>query len=109
MGPVLFVIFINDLDEGVRNLTLKFADDTKLFSQVSMYEDSEKLQKYLSTQMNGRCCSRLKNANVYIMDTTINSMIILWERNALKQHTREETRGHHHRNTGCIKAMCQGS
>ena len=48
LGPVLFVIFINDLDEGVRNHILKFADDTKLFSQVSMNEDAEKLQKDLS-------------------------------------------------------------
>ena len=49
LGPVLFVIFINDLDEGVRNHILKFADDTMLFSQVSTYEDAEKLQKDLST------------------------------------------------------------
>ena len=49
LGPVLFVIFINDLDEGVRNHILKFADDTKLFSQVSTYEDAEKLQNDLST------------------------------------------------------------
>ena len=48
LGPVLFVIFINDLDEGVRNHILKFADDTKLFSQVSTNEDAEKLQKDLS-------------------------------------------------------------
>ena len=38
LGSILFVIFINDLDEGVRNHILKFADDTKLFSQVSTYE-----------------------------------------------------------------------
>ena len=49
LGPVLFVIFINDLDEGVRNHIFKFADDTKLFSQVSTYEDAEILQKDLST------------------------------------------------------------
>ena len=48
LGAVLFVIFINDLDEGVRNHILKFADDTKLFSQVSTNEDAEKLQKDLS-------------------------------------------------------------
>ena len=49
MGPVLFVIYKNYLDEGVRNHILKFADDSKLFSQVSMYEDAEKLPKDLST------------------------------------------------------------
>ena len=31
------------------NHILKFADDTKLFSQVSTYEDAEKLQKDIST------------------------------------------------------------
>ena len=52
LGPVLFVIFINDLDEGVRNHILKFADDTKLFSQVSTYEDAEKLQITLNEWSN---------------------------------------------------------
>ena len=29
-GALLFVIFINDLDDGVINKLLKFPDDTKL-------------------------------------------------------------------------------
>ena len=53
--------------------------------------ESTSYRDEMSGAVNGRCCSMLKNVNVYITDTTINSMIILWERNALKQHTRRET------------------
>ena len=34
LGPLLFLIFINDLDSNLLNLILKFADDTKIFSPV---------------------------------------------------------------------------
>ena len=30
MGPILFTIFINDLDDNLKSKILKFADDTKL-------------------------------------------------------------------------------
>ena len=34
LGPILFLVYINDLEEGVTGIILTFADDTKLFRIV---------------------------------------------------------------------------
>jgi len=38
-GTILFLIFINDLDNGLTSKVLKFADDTKLFRLVKNHTD----------------------------------------------------------------------
>jgi ribonucleases P/MRP protein subunit RPP40 len=42
--PLLFLIYINNIDEGVTSGLLKFADDTKIFGVVSNQDDVIKLQ-----------------------------------------------------------------
>jgi len=44
LGPVLLLIYINDLDNGVWNLMLKFADDAKIFSKKNNTWDGRRLQ-----------------------------------------------------------------
>jgi len=38
-APVLFLIFINDLDSGIINWILKFADNTKVVGRVDNVKD----------------------------------------------------------------------
>ncbi|CAM5159894.1 unnamed protein product [Natator depressus] len=48
LGPILFNLFINDLEKGVNSEVAKFADDTKLFKIVKTKADCEELQKDLT-------------------------------------------------------------
>ena len=49
LGPLLFLIFINDIDQAVHNIDIikKFADDTKIRNTMVTMEDMTKLQQAL--------------------------------------------------------------
>ena len=49
LGPLLFLIFINDIDQAVHNIDIikKFADDTKIGNTMVTMEDRTKLQQAL--------------------------------------------------------------
>ena len=47
LGPVLFLICINDIDSAVDTLIKKFADDTKLYAGIKTEEQARSLQNSL--------------------------------------------------------------
>ena len=69
LGPILFLVYINDLEDGVTGKILKFAYDTKLFRKVKEIGDNQNLQDDIDTLVKwsekGRCYSILGNVNVY--------------------------------------------
>ena len=69
LRPMLFLLYIDDLEEGVTGNILKFADDTKLLRKTKDIGDKQKLQddidKLVNWSENCRCYSILGNVNVY--------------------------------------------
>ena len=47
LGPLLFLIYINDLDDNITSNILKFADDTNEFRKLNTDGDKQHLQNYL--------------------------------------------------------------
>ena len=48
LGPLLILIYINDLDDNVTSNVLKFADDTKVCRKVNTDGDKQHLQNDLN-------------------------------------------------------------
>ena len=53
LGPVLFNIFVGNMDSEIKCIVTKFADDTKLSGAVDMLEGREDIQKDLDRPISG--------------------------------------------------------
>ena len=51
LGPILFLVYIDDLEEGVTGNISKLADDTKLFRKTKEIGDKQKLQEDIDTKL----------------------------------------------------------
>ena len=49
LGPLLFLVYINDLDENIKSNVLKFADEKKVVRKVNTDGDKQHLQNDLDT------------------------------------------------------------
>ena len=49
LGPILFLIYINDIDSNLVSSILKFADDTKLYGKVNNDYDRRAIQRDLDS------------------------------------------------------------
>ena len=47
LAPVMFLVYVNDMTEGVNNYMSLFADNAKLLRKIESKEDCEHLQKDL--------------------------------------------------------------
>ena len=60
IGPILFLIYINDLPTGIKSKINIFADDTKMASKVDTVEDEEIVNDDLETLQNWSITNGMK-------------------------------------------------
>ena len=70
LGPILFLIMINDLSESIQESVISlFADDTRVTKVIKTKEDGKKMLNDLDKYTNGwlkiTCFSTPKSLNIY--------------------------------------------
>ena len=65
---MLFLIYINDLEDDTSSKVIKFADDTKVFRKVTNDSDKQSLQddldKLVKWSENGKCYLIVGSVNI---------------------------------------------
>ena len=88
LGPTLFTIYINDIDENIKSRILKFADDTKLMAPVSNQEQITELQEDLASAFHWAGKWQMEfnqeNVNVYTLVMQTQNTSIQWEHRRLR-------------------------
>ena len=73
LGPALFIIYIKDIDENASSSVPKLADDTKLYSNVTICDQTDCLQcdldKMSEWSTKWQCHSMLISVNACMWGT----------------------------------------
>ena len=63
LGPIIFLIYINDFPEYIQHSTLRlFADDSIIYKEIKTINDAHNLQLDLDGRKTGLCISTQINA-----------------------------------------------
>ena len=80
MGLLLFLIYINDIDEYIVSKLEKFADDTKLCREISNNNDADilrsDLNKIYQWSLDWQMLFNVNKCSVFHLDYIIKNMII---------------------------------
>ena len=78
LGPVLFLLFVNDIPDSVATTAKMFADDTKLYHEISNIADCDTLQRDLN--------SLAAWSKIWLLDFNAEKCVVLRIRSALRYH-----------------------
>ena len=53
LGPIRFIIYVNDIPDSLQHVCKIFADDTKVYTAVDKRSDQESLQQDILILVNG--------------------------------------------------------